>query len=341
MIPQPAFCGSLCRRSALLAVLGSIVLGLAGCATGGAAPPKASDLQVHGMLSTIELAPLHYAIAYLDAAQDPVQHGGIPNLFQGSRFNPATDADLAGHADTQALRESLKHPNLRIILTITEGHYRIVAKRSAGIRSLADLKGKRVAMIEETSAHFYLDRLLRTAGMDGDADVEIVSLQRPHDSAATLLDGRADALAMWEPETELAVEKLGRDAIILSGDANYNELYNLHTTAEKLANAETRAKMVGFVASLIEASQAIQKNPEPAIELVAEAMQYPLADVQASWPHHEFVTSLSPALLDTLVAEEAWLAKRAGREPRGREQLATLIDPSIEAEARQLLASRR
>lgn len=324
-------------RRVRFAVLGGLALVVLGCTRPQSVPTPPDDLRAHGMLSTIELAPLHYAIAHLEAAQLPVAHGGIPNLYGGSRFNAATNADLAGHADTQALRESLLHPDLRIILTITEGHYRIVAKRSAGINSLSDLKGKRVAMIEETSAHFYLDRLLGTLGM-GDRDVEIVSLQSPKDSADVLFDGRADALAMWEPESQLAIDRLGDDAIVLTGDAGYDELYNLHSTAQKLADPATRMKIVRFVAKLIQASGAIENDPEPAMELTAQAMGYPLAAVRKSWSHHTFATSLSPKLLDVLVDEEEWLAARAGRPARSRDELAQLIDPTIEADARRLLA---
>ncbi len=326
-------------RVALVSLCAFLALSASGCTSPQTAPspPPDNDLRTHGMLSTIELAPLHYAIAQLDAAQSPVAHGGIPNLYDGSRFNAATDADLAGHADTQALRESLKHPDLRIILTITKGHYRIVAKRSSGIDSIADLQGKRVAMIEETSSHFYLDRLLGIEGMS-DKDIEIVTLERPHDSSDVLVDGGADALAMWEPEAQLAIDKLGDDAIVLSGEANYDELYNLHTTQAKLDDPATREKIVRFVAKLIQASSAIERDPSDAIALVSAATDYPEDLIGVSWPHHTFMTSLAPELLDTLVAEEEWLAARSGREPRSREELAKLIDPSVEAEARRLLA---
>ena len=313
----------------------SLAAALAACTASQAEP--ANDLQVHGMLSTIELAPMHLAIAEFGAAQDPVQHGGIPNLYDGSRFNAATDADLAGHADTQALRESLKHPDLRIILTITEGHYRIIGNRAAGVASIAELKGKRVAMIEETSAHYYLDQLLALEGM-GEDDITIVETGTPTGSSEFLVDRRADALAMWEPELQLAADKLGDDAISLTGDTGYYELYNLNTTAVKLADPETRAKIVRFVAKLIEAAEKVRNEPDAAMTLVASATGYPEENIRTSWEHHGFVASLAPNLLDTLTAQEAWLAARAGRPARSREELSVLIDPSIEQEARAFLA---
>ncbi len=57
------------------------------------------------------------------------------------------EADIATNAETQALRQSVDHPNLRIILTVSEGFYRVVARRSAGMTKLADLKGKKIATV--------------------------------------------------------------------------------------------------------------------------------------------------------------------------------------------------
>lgn len=319
-------------------MLGALALGAAGCAHRPAdTPSPPNDLRVYGN-PTIELTPVHYAIAHFGAAQASAKHGGIPNLFKGPSDG---EADLAGHAETQALRNSLTQPDIRIVLTITEGHYRIVAKRSAGIRSMADLRGKKIATAEASSAAFYLLRALETAGM-AESDVKIVSIAMPpKDVAQLLLEGRADAVALWDPEPQIAIEQLGKDVVILDPDTGYRELYNLNTTAAKLADPVSRAKIVRFVAKLIEASEAMGKDPSGAIALAAKGTGYPAELVRASWAHHVFPATLSPDLLDTLVAEEAWLARHAGRPARTRDELAVLIDPTIEAEARAWLLRNR
>ena len=105
--------------------------------------------------------------------------GGIPNLVgeagaQG--FATPGVADVATNAETQLLRFSVRHPDLRIIFNVTEGLYRIVARRSSGIRSIADLKGKRVATIEPTSAGYFLHRMLATQGLSFD-DITAVPME--------------------------------------------------------------------------------------------------------------------------------------------------------------------
>jgi sulfonate transport system substrate-binding protein len=317
-------------RLALLAV----TVAASGCAhRARQTPPERLDLRFSAH-TVIEAAPVHYAIKHMNAARQDIPNGGIASLYGSPNGGPV---ELAGHADTQALRHSLTHPDLRIILTITEGHYRIVAKRSAGIRSLADLRWKRIATVKDSSAAFYLHRSLATAGMT-ERDVDVIALPLPpKDSAQLLLDGRADALVLWDPEPEIAIEQLGDDAVILEPDAGYHELYNLHTTAAALMDPTAREKIVSFVARLIAGSNDIRKNPHAATTLAAQVTGYPERLIAKSWPQHRFPATLSPGLIDTLTAEENWLARQENRNARSREELAGLIDPSIEAEARARL----
>src|SRR5690606_37061603 len=125
--------------------------------------------------------------------------GGITRITSGA-------ADLATNAETQLLRESVRNPDLRIITTVTESFYRLVARRSAGISSLADLKGKRVMVPRFTSANYYLVAMLRTVGLT-EADVTLVNLL-PQQGDQSGMDQMSDALArgdvdvisIWEPE---------------------------------------------------------------------------------------------------------------------------------------------
>jgi NitT/TauT family transport system substrate-binding protein len=98
---------------------------------------------------------------------------------------------------------------------------------------------------------------------------------------------------------------------------------------------------VNFVAKVIEASAKMNKDTPGLIDMVAAGAGYPAEPIRASWAHHAFPAKLAPDLLDTMVAEEAWLARHANRKARTREELAVLIDPSVEAEARALLPKRK
>jgi sulfonate transport system substrate-binding protein len=194
----------------------------------------------------IELSPVLVAANSFYPERLSVGEGGITRIT-------SNEADLATNAETQLLRESVTNPDLRIIMTVTESFYRLVARRSAGIATLADLKGKRAMLPRNTSAHYYLVAMLRTAGLS-EEDVQIVNLP-PAQGDETGMDQMSDALArgdvdvisIWEPEPEDAIRRLGDDAIVFQDKSVYREVFNLHARAPDLADPSKRRSIVAFV----------------------------------------------------------------------------------------------
>jgi sulfonate transport system substrate-binding protein len=294
------------------------VLGVAACAllvTTGAH----AQLKVFGNTTTIELAPVLLAARETSLT---VTNGGIPNLFN------ADAADVATNAETQALRQSVDHPDLRIILTVSEGFYRIVARRSAGVGALADLRGKRIATARNTSSAYYLERMLGTVGLDSD-DITIVPISPLSAMPAALANREIDALTIWEPEIERAADAVGADAIEFQDRGVYRELFNLNTTAANLANPAKRAQIVAFVRAVIAASARIRERPQEAWPLVAASTGYDIALIEKVWHHEGYPGTLVPDLLDVMVAEDVFVAKERNRAPRTRAELAPLIDASV------------
>lgn len=322
------------RHHAGAAMAGLAALCVAACHS-GAPEPDDTPLRVYGNLGTLEVAPLLLAADRLYEPRTTVRLGGIPNLVGETSLwgdGAANPADIATHAETQGLRYSLRHPNVRIILTVSEGLYRIVARRSAGIESLADLKGKRVATLPDSSADYFLHKMLATVQLSAD-DVERVAVRPLSDMPARLAAREVDAVAIWEPESENSAQVLGDDLIEFHDRGVYRELFNLNSTAEILADPAKRARIVAFVRAVIEASRLIRNDPALARPLVAAASGFDEALLARAWKHQDYPATLVPDLLDVLVEEEAWLARKAQRPARSREALATLIDDSILREA--------
>ena len=324
------------RREAIAALLGLSALWVGGCARsrkwmGGEVEP----LAVRGSTATLEIAPVLLAARDHYPAGAVVRNGGIGNLVGAARVTGLGDegpADVATHAETQALRYSVANPDLRIILTVTEGRYRIIARRSAGIASLADLRGKRIATLATTSAGFFLARMLAQAQL-GFADIVPVRISPIEGMADALVRREVDAVAIWEPHAGNAALALGEDRIEFPGDGIYRELFNLNTTTANLADPVKRRRIVAFVRAIIDASQAIARDAEPAKKLVALTGGFTTDEVSRAWPTLTFTAALPADLIDTLVAEEQWLAAQDGRDPRSRAQLAELIDSTILDEA--------
>jgi NitT/TauT family transport system substrate-binding protein len=290
---------------------------------GGAA--HAQPLEVYGNTTTIELAPVLLAAKELGPGVVTVANGGIPNLYDASA------ADVATNAETQALRQSVDHPDLRIIMTVAEGLYRIVARRSAGINALPDLRGKKIATIATTSSGYYLHKMLGTVGLSID-DVTVVPLNPLSKMPVALANREIDAVTIWEPEVENAAAAIGSDAVEfqkVQGRTVYRELFNLNTTAANLANPEKRRQIVAFVRALLRATAELREKPQVVWPLVAQATGYDAKLIEKVWRHEAYPGALVPDLLDVLAEEDVYLARERGRAPRTRSQLAVLIDSSV------------
>ena len=200
---------------------------------------------------------------------------------------------------------------------------------------MADLKGKRVATIAQTSSGYFLHRMLAREGLSFD-DIVAVPISPLSGMTEALRKGDVDAVVIWEPESENSAQALGPDLIEFHGEGVYRELFNLNTTADRLADPATRAKIVLFLYAIINAVDAIQTDPARAQALVAQAGGFSSEDVRDSWKHHRFTADIPADLLDVLEEEEKWLAERDGRTARSRAELARLIDTSVFDEAMAL-----
>lgn len=323
------------RRAAAAGML-AMALPVAASAQGVAravAPAAAAlpQLRVYCAQMAVEVAPIHLAVRSLYGENAIVHNGGVQNLIGSDRI-----ADLAGNGETQMLRQSVKEPGMRVIMTIAEGHYPIVARLGQGITKLADLKGKRVLNINNpaTTSTYFLHKMLKSVGLDLN---DVTMIQRSLGKIGASAKAREiDAVAMWEPDSEQAVRAwrdLGEDVVIFSGKKVFYERYNLHTTADTLADPAKRRAVIAMMRAIIDATDEINGTP-----LVAQQAQaivarsgglYTPAEVTAGWPNVHFVASFEDDIVDTLTEEDVWLAERDKRPARSRAQMATMVDRSL------------
>lgn len=314
-----------------LALAAIAALGLTGCDT----MPETRPIAVYGNVQTFEIAPVLLAAEHYYPGDATVSMGSIANLVGAppvAGFGEVGEADVATNAETQALRYSVENPNLRIVMTVTEGLYRIVARRSAGIASVADLRGHRIATIPQTSSGYFLKLMLENAGLAFE-DITPVPIVPLAGMTEALASGEVDAVVIWEPESENAAQVLGDDVIEFSGHGVYRELFNLNTTAEKLADPAVRPRIVRFIRAILDASAEVRRDPARAQALVVSAGGFSPEDVADSWRHHNWLAGQVDDLLDVMVVQEQWLATQADRPARSREDLAQLIDTSPYEEA--------
>lgn len=89
----------------------------------------------------------------------------------------------------------------------------VVVRR--GITSVADLRGKKVAVAELTPSHSFLIWLLEAAGMKP-SDIQIVKQPSAIDAAQVFKSQQVDAAVVWSPDDELCVQSVPGSKILES-----------------------------------------------------------------------------------------------------------------------------
>jgi hypothetical protein len=148
-----------------------------------------------------------------------------------------------------------------------------------------------------------------------------------------MIEGRADAICIWEPASQAVRDNLGADAIELQTPGVLTPLFNLNTTTAKLADAGKRAQMVELIRHLIRASALVKANPQIGCDWLAKSSGFDRGQIERSFRYHDYTACIVPNHLDVLAGQEPWIAAEQGRAARTREQLAALFDQSVYRDA--------
>jgi len=287
------------------------------------ASAASAQIKIAVNATTIESAPIFLAEHGPAVQIVPVPNGRVAmqQLLHG-------DVDAATGSETQMLLNSIAEPGIRIVLTLAEARYRIIARRSAGIQRIEDLRGKKVAATVNTSSQYYLREMLRKSGMLLDTDVRFVNLEGPAMPDA-LKRGDVDAVAIWEPHAQNSLDALGSDAVDLQNAAVYRERFNLNTTTKVLKDPSKRRALVEFLKAVMRASDLARRQPVQARMLLAPFINTPEGTIEHVWNRFLFPANLPADLPKVLGDVEIFVAAVQYRQPRPRATLSVLIDSSV------------
>ncbi|SFV26005.1 aliphatic sulfonate ABC transporter substrate-binding protein [Hyphomicrobium facile] len=140
----------------------------------------------------------------------------------------------------------------------------LVVKSESPIKSLTELKGKKIAVAKASGSHYLLIAALAQAGLKFN-DIEPAYLT-PADGRAAFEKGAVDAWATWDPFVA-AVQKQSDVRILADGKgiADYQRYYLASS-----AFAAQRPDVLNLVfAKLKETGEWVKKNPEAAAQLLA------------------------------------------------------------------------
>ena len=149
----------------------------------------------------------------------------------------------------------------------------LLVKPDAGLKTLADLKGRRIALQRGSSAHFLLVQAVRKGGLQW-SDIQPVYLA-PADARAAFERGAVDAWAIWDPY--YAAAEIDGQVRVLATSRGLTNNNSFYLASRGLSGREPALRAI--FAALTEADAYLQSHRREAAERFAQFSGLKLATV--------------------------------------------------------------
>ena len=222
------------------------------------------------------------------------------------------EVQLATVADTPITLAAFTRKDFSIVATLSasNGGPQLIVRTDRGIATAADLRGKRVGVLEGTRGHYFTETFLRFNGIDP-ADVHIVALDAD-DAAGALVRGEVDAAGLYDPSLDDALARLGAKAHALPALSFFSVYFNLISLPVSAGVSDE--DLVKLLRALKRADELIRTQPARARAMTAKALKLDPKSFAATWKHYDYRLQLAPALVSSLEAQGRW-AQRARLVP--------------------------
>jgi sulfonate transport system substrate-binding protein len=175
----------------------------------------------------------------------------------------------------------------------------IIVQKGSPITTLAQLKGKKIAVPEGSSAHGLLLLALKRAGLTP-SDVQIDFLS-PAAGATAFAAGKVDAWSIWNPQVSLAIKQGAR--IVAKGLPPVDQTSNYYVAPNRDLSGPRRAAFTDLFQRLGAEFAWADKHQDAYAQALSEEDTISLADAKAVVPAFEFY--IAPVVPADVQAEQA------------------------------------
>ncbi len=173
----------------------------------------------------------------------------------------------------------------------------ILVPKDSPIHSVAELKGRKVALNKGANVHYLLVRVLEDAGLSY-TDIQPVYLA-PADARAAFEQGAVDAWAIWDPYFAAAAASTGARILADGVKADGTLLaanHEFQLAARKFHTAHT-ALVSTIVAALKDAETRLHDNPAEAARLLSPRTGIPVPILETAFSRMGYgVEPISPEI---------------------------------------------
>lgn len=196
-------------------------------------------------------------------------------LSQGSNrsleYLNSGSIDFASTAGLAAVLSRANGSPLKTVYVASRPEWTALAvRKDSPLKTLADLKGKKIAATKGTDPYLFTLRALQTVGLSKD-DVELVHLQHP-DGRVALEKGDVDAWAGLDPHLAASQVQAGSRLLYRNVDFNSYDVLSVTEAYEK-AQPQTIRTVLGAYEKARDWSR---QHPDELAELLARESGLPL-----------------------------------------------------------------
>lgn len=266
-----------------IAAVAAIALLLTGCSTAGSQPASSatsattsasssSKLDLSGV--TLNVWSNTYANVLKAAGVDNFPYKVNLQTYTGGQLAlqamAADQLDLAQTSEIPPLFASLSNGggNFKIIATVESNNLNqaLIIGPNSKIKSVADLKGKKVGYIQATTSQYFLLKMLKEAGLTW-KDITPVNLS-PSDGLAALLSGSIQAFAVYGNQITADLQQGGK--VLESAETILSGNYLYEASATSLKDPKKAAAIADYIGRMEKLNFWIRGHYDEYATLVAD-----------------------------------------------------------------------
>jgi sulfonate transport system substrate-binding protein len=175
----------------------------------------------------------------------------------------------------------------------------IIVPKGSPIQTIAQLRGKKIAVPEGSSAHGLVLLALKSAGLTP-SDVQLDFLS-PAAGATAFASGKVDAWSIWNPQVELALQQGAR--VLVKGLPPVDQLSNYYVAPNRDLTGARRAAFTDLFERLGAEFAWANKHPAQYAQALAQEDDISLADAKAVVPSSE--VWVAPVAASDVQAEQS------------------------------------
>ncbi len=216
------------------------------------------------------------------------------------------EIDIAGTvAEYVLVGKAFENASIQTIGSYNRSEYMyLVGRKDHGIRTVSDLKGKRVGLILGTALHFYLGRFLQLHEINLD-DIILVGSQSNQQVAEQLTAGQIDAAVTVDPFMTEALGSLGDEAAVWPVQNN-QMAYHLFVCRQDWIPQHSKI-VERFLRAIDQADEFILQHPDRAQEIAQSEMGFSKEIVAKMWQRNIYDLSLDDSLILAMEDEARWM----------------------------------